>query len=251
MIASGACRQVLLLAGDVPMRPRDVRNRVLAPVFGDGGSATLLTHAPDAKPIFFSLHTDGRGFDTIIIPAGAARLPFTENIEQDKPLIEDIIDKNGTPWRLFDVFMDGHAVFNFTINVIPPHIENFLKHCSISIDSLDFAILHQANRQIVHAIADKITMPKEKVPTESFGRYGNLSSASIPTAICDVFGKEGIIKNKTMLLCGYGVGLSWGSCLWKAENCRCFPVIEVSAPMVNREELIAKWRDRIKEGKDA
>ena len=193
----------------------------------------------------FSLHTDGNGFSHIILPAGGGRLPFNYAAEENLPLCQEIVDNNGTIWHLNQTYMNGKAIFDFTLNVVPSHITQFLSDCSTNQDQLDYIFLHQANKQIVNAIAEKLEVPISKVPSTTFSRYGNLSSASIPAVICDQFGKDGDTGNKTILFCGFGVGLSWGSCLWKPQQCYCSSVITLPAKSISRESTIKFWRNHI------
>ena len=230
MVASGSCGSVLLLVGDAPYRPRDLRNRIMAPIFGDAGSATLIKRDVDAAPLIFSIGTDGAGFAHIIQPGGRARVPFSEKFENNRAFFEDIQGADGYPWRLCDTYMDGAAVFNFTLRVIPEHIREFLERSGADAAGIDYFILHQANRQIISEIARKAGLPLEKTPFETFSRYGNLSSASIPASLCDLFGQSGSTGKRKIMLCGYGIGLTWASCLWEAANCACAPVLSVPAP---------------------
>ncbi|HKK19435.1 MAG TPA: hypothetical protein VJ952_12230, partial [Opitutales bacterium] len=75
MVAGGGCRRVLLLAGDALSRLVSPQDRAVAPLFGDGGSATLVEAGAKAGKAWFSLNTDGKGFEHLIVPAGGARLP--------------------------------------------------------------------------------------------------------------------------------------------------------------------------------
>ena len=246
MIHSG-CRNVLLLAGDAASRPRDRSNRVIAPIFGDGGSATLVSRSDDAPPLTFSLGTDGAGYDHIIQPVGLYRVPFSHIFEENRPFYEEVTDARGVPWRAMDAYMDGQAVFSFTLRVIPRHIVAHLEQAAVTRDEIDHFVLHQANRQIISEIVKKAGLPPEKTPSETFSRYGNLSSASIPAALCDLFGEAGHTGEKKLLLCGYGVGLSWASCLWQAENCDCAPVVDVPKPETppTPEAWMNGWRERL------
>ena len=55
-------------------------------------------------------------------------------------------------------------------------------------------------------------IPKEKVPVE-LEQTGNLVSASIPVVL-EKMRIDGRLKpGIRTLLCGFGVGLSWGACL--------------------------------------
>ena len=226
---------------------RDRSNRVIAPIFGDGGSATLVSRSDDAPPLTFSLGTDGAGYDHIIQPVGRYRVPFSHIFEENRPFYEEVTDARGVPWRAMDAYMDGQAVFSFTLRVIPRHIVAHLEQAAVTRDEIDHFVLHQANRQIISEIVKKAGLPPEKTPSETFSRYGNLSSASIPAALCDLFGEAGHTGEKKLLLCGYGVGLSWASCLWQAENCDCAPVVDVPKPETppTPEAWMNGWRERL------
>lgn len=241
-LLNSGCNNILLLAGDVPYRKRNPRNRIIAPIFGDGGSATYLCRDEAEKPLFFSIETDGSGYDYIIMPAGRGRLPFSEDFSQNKSFFTDIVDSHGLPWRLCDTYMNGKEVFGFTLSVVPEHIKEFIKKTEYNTDKIDYFILHQANRQIISEIAKKAGLPTDKTPSSSFSKFGNLSSASIPTALCDLLGNEVISRQTRMLLCGYGVGLTWGSCLWEFDRCDFGPVIDVVDPhFAGPEEQTNNW----------
>lgn len=249
LVASGAARRVLLLIGDAHPYGRDVRNRITASVFGDGGSATLLERDESAEPMLFGLGTDGSGFETIIVPAGQARLPFIRDAAKNAPLVNATCDPGGNPWQMCETFMDGGAVFNFTMDVVPPHIAALLACAGRTPEDVDWLLLHQANRQIVENLASKSGFALEKAPVASFGKYGNTASASIPVAMCDRFGQEAL--SGRVLLCGYGVGLSWASCLCRMNAVDCAPVLDFEADPARptREALISRW-ERIFKGEE-
>lgn len=244
LIASGACSRVLLLAGDASCTPRPANNRIIAPIFGDGGSASLLTRGEDAA-LAFDLGTDGSGYKHIIIPGGRAALPYRRDFEENRAFFEDIVDASGTAWRLNEIFMNGSAIFDFILTVIPEHIKSVLQRHNLSPEDIDWLFLHQANRQIVESIADKAGFTLEKAPSVAFSRYGNLSSASIPSALCEHFGRQGGSGGADMLFCGYGVGLSWASCLLRGQEVACAPVISVPNGRDDAQSAVRRWRDFI------
>ncbi|MBD5417265.1 MAG: ketoacyl-ACP synthase III [Desulfovibrio sp.] len=242
LVGAGAARQALLLVGDAHAGGRDPRNRVMAPVFGDGGSATLLVRDETAPPLQFGFGTNGQEFETIITPGGQARIPLLRDAAANAVLAEDILDPMGNPWQLGDAWMDGGAVFNFTMDVVPPHIEAALHHASLSTDDIAMLILHQANTQIVRTIAEKAGFPPEKAPGDSFSRYGNLAAASIPAALCDAFGH--VASPGKILMCGYGIGLAWGSCLCDLEHWNCSPTLDFTPDpdRPTRAARVERWQ---------
>lgn len=241
IIGTGA-ETVLLLVGDANPRGRDVRNRIMAPVFGDGGSATVLVRDGGAPVMQFGFGTDGSGFENIIVPAGQSRIPYSRTLGENADLLTDFTDPAGNPWQLLDTYMDGGAVFNFTMDVVPEHLRQALAHAGLGPEDLDWLVLHQANKHIVDTLAEKVGVPLEKTPSDSFGKYGNLASASIPAALCDAF--AGLRDPGLTLMCGYGIGLAWGSCLCALENLDCAPVIDfVPDPRrPTREQRIQRWK---------
>ncbi len=246
LVASGAARQALVLVGDAHSFGRDVRNRITAPVFGDAGSATLLVRDENAPPLHFGIGTDGSGFETIIIPAGKARIPFIRNHAENDRLVNDIADADKNIWQLMDTYMDGGAVYDFTMNVVPDHICKMLDYAGATESSVDRLILHQANKQIVENIASKSGFPISKVPFQSFGKYGNTASASIPLAMCDAFGA--LQAPGTVLMCGYGIGLSWASCLCTIDAWNCTDPLEFEPDPARptRAQRIERWERIIK-----
>ncbi|MBD5558641.1 MAG: ketoacyl-ACP synthase III [Desulfovibrio sp.] len=239
-IINAGARAVLLLVGDAPRI--DVRNRVIASVFGDGGSATLLLRKPDAPVMQLGFGTDGSAFETIIVPAGQARIPYSCRPEENADLVTDTWDTSGNPWQMVNTFMDGGAVFNFTMDVVPGHLKEALNHARLTPEDINWLILHQANKHIVDTLAERVGIPLEKTPDGTFGKYGNLASASIPAALCDTFSA---VRDPGMtLMCGYGIGLAWGSCLCRLENLDCAPVMDfVPDPhRPTRQQRIERWK---------
>lgn len=239
LLASGSSSHVLLLAGDAHGAGRDMRNRVTGPVFGDGGSATLLARG-DGE-MLFEFGNDGSEFEAIITPAGQARIPFLRDPEANEILALDTVDQAGNPWQMIETYMDGGAIFNFTMEVVPPHIREFMTSAGKDKNDIAYLFLHQANGQIVREVARKAGFPEDKAPADSFSLYGNLAVASIPVAICETFGATP--PSGLSLMCGFGIGLSWGSCLCDLSACDCAPVLDFvpDASRPTRNERIQRW----------
>lgn len=242
LIAAGGCRKALLLVGDVPYMARDIRNRIITPIFGDGGSAALVCRDEQAPDMHFELGTDGTGFRHIIMPGGRAMLPYRRTFADNEQFFTDIEDSLGNPWRLNEVFMNGGEIFNFVMTTVSGHLKAFMQRCGVSQESIDWLFLHQANKQIIETLAAQAGIPSEKAPSAAFSKYGNLSSASIPSAMCEQFGEMPLADGQRLLLCGYGVGLSWASCLMETSNLRCAPVISVTPEDVPAKWSLEQWR---------
>lgn len=220
MVCSGGCEHVLLLAGDAVSRLVNPRDRSVAPVFGDGGSATLVTGGGGAKS-YFSLNTDGAGYDKLIVPAGGARLPLSA--ETGVPAE----DEAGNFRSQENLFMDGAEIFNFSIQVEPKAVRELVEYAGVGFDEIDYFVFHQANRYILNNIAKRLKLNPAKVPTGTVERFGNQSSASIPCALCGELARTlcggGVSR---LLLSGFGVGLSWASVLLDAREWEACEIIE-------------------------
>jgi 3-oxoacyl-[acyl-carrier-protein] synthase-3 len=196
MLQSPGFRRVLLLHGETPTRFSSNTDRSVALLFGDAGSATAL-EAPDRdeqKPWHFSLHTDGTGYKDLILEGGGFRDRFP-------------VDKNA----LF-VKMNGANIFSFTIQRVPPLIEETLAAAGETASGLDYFIFHQSNRFIMQHLAKKTGIPKEKMPF-TIGEFGSSGGPSVPLTITMGGLERPENRELRLLLVSYGVGLSWGSAL--------------------------------------
>lgn len=221
LIESGACRRVLFLVGEASARDMNPDNRIITPIFGDCGTATLMEYTPQPMPSWFALGTDGSGAEALMVPAGHARFPLPSTSQEYIDYIAPVNDKDGNPWYLNSTWMDGGAIFDFTISVVPPHIKELMAYAGKTTQDIDCLVLHQANKQIVHAIAEKAGFPLEKVPTETVTKYGNQSGASLPAVVCDQLHPLVMQESTRVLMAGFGVGLSWTSAILTLDHIWC------------------------------
>ena len=212
-LIQGGIKRVLLLAGE-GVKNKNEEDRSMSMLFGDAGTVTAL-EAADNKKINFLLRTDGSGFKHLIIPAGAAR-----NLNGSHELSEwgEGIMRND-----FHAYMDGTEVFNFSIDKpVSAHFDFFDKF-KLDKSDIDLFVFHQANKFIINSIAQRLDIPKEKVPI-SLDRFGNTSSATIPLTIVDACADRSN-ENLRMVLNGFGIGLSWGVMNIEINTDICLPII--------------------------
>lgn len=105
------------------------------------------------------------------------------------------------------LYMNGRAVFNFTATTIPKHIKNILAINNLDDEDIDKYILHQGSKYIVDTIRKRLKVDMDKVPFDMY-EYGNTASSAVPFILEKEIYKD---TNNKMLLCAYGIGLSWGS----------------------------------------
>ncbi len=218
MIASGAIKKGLVLLGDRSSYKQ--RDPLKDPLFSDAGTATALEFAEDAAPMYFDLNSDGSGYQSIMVPVGGHRQPFE---------LEHAIARKGEDgfWRTnLDLVLDGPAVLSFSTQRVPPLVENLLSYAGMGKDEIDYFVFHQANRMINETIRKKLGLPVEKVPS-SLQEFGNTSGASLPVTITTRLRGPLEQGRKRLLLCGFGVGLSWGGAIVDIEGA-VFPELVIA-----------------------
>jgi len=203
-IAAAMQSWVLLLDADTNNRHISPYDMSTALLMGDAGTATIVT--PDARARWrFSFQTDGQGRESLIIPAGGARCPSTTTELE-------YTGEPGNRRRGIDTTMDGMAVFSYVTLKVPGHVQGLLAADDIEVAELDYAVLHQPNAYMLRTVARGIGIGPDKVPT-NVARFGNLSSASIPTTIVSELGKDVRQRSTKCLMSGFGGGLSIASVL--------------------------------------
>ncbi|NVO01938.1 MAG: ketoacyl-ACP synthase III [Bacteroidetes bacterium] len=218
-IAHCGIKKALMLIGDVtPLA--SYRDKTSYPLFGDAGAATAFEYDEKAAPMHFNLQSDGSGFKAIIIPDGGMRNYPTKKSFEYKSYGKGIIRNK------LQIALDGYAVFNFSLREVAPNVRALLEKFDVPIDSIDFFLFHQANLLINESVRKKMKLDPEKVPY-SLNRFGNTSSASIPTTIVSELRKKVSTEKLKMILCGFGVGLSWGSVYVQTDNICCPEIIEL------------------------
>jgi 3-oxoacyl-[acyl-carrier-protein] synthase-3 len=204
LLSSGGVRRALLLVGDTVTHIVSPLDRALAPLFSDAGSATALEHDVAAGPMHFELGTDGRGSSHLIVPAGGARTPHSEETARRTER------EGGNVRSDDDLFMDGAEVFAFTLREVPGMIRAVLARAEWGSDGFDACVMHQANLLMLQYLMKKLRLPSEKVVL-TIGEHGNTSSASIPLAMAHALGPRLSRESMRLVLAGFGVGYSWGS----------------------------------------
>lgn len=208
-------RRVLLITGDTLSKVGNKKDRTVAPIFGDSGSATIIDFDENAEDTFFILKSNGSGIDCLLQPAGAYRNPSTEETRKEVP------DKDGNIRSQENFYMNGFDVFNFTLTEQPKLLDEILEFANVTKEDIDYYVLHQANVYIVETILRKAKIPFEKAPTKIFEKFGNQNSASIPSAICEDLSNKFLNGSKKVLMQGFGIGLSWGACITNFDNVVC------------------------------
>lgn len=191
-------KTALLITGDTSARTISPDDRSMIMLFGDNGTATLISKRPTNTTFNTALQTEGEKYKSIIIPAGAYR---NQNASFSRKMMKDGIIRS-----YYDIQMQGMDVFSWTISAVPKLINDFMLATDSTIADYDCVALHQPNLYILQKIARKIKVSKERLLI-SMENYGNNSSSSIPLVLADYYG---LSENKPLrtLVCGFGSGLA-------------------------------------------
>jgi 3-oxoacyl-[acyl-carrier-protein] synthase-3 len=206
LIEAGSASNVLLITADTYTKFINRRDRSIRTLFGDGAAATLVTSIEaDSEMIGpFVLGTDGRGANEIIVPAGGLRCPPNSATAIEK-------EDDAGNWRSAqNLYMNGADVFSFALRTVPPAVDQLLQKSGLTLDQIDFFVLHQANKFILERLRGKMKIPAEKFWID-MENSGNTVSSTIPIALESAIQQGRVKTGDRVALIGFGVGYSWGA----------------------------------------
>ena len=219
LLEASGLQRGLLLAGDVSKMHGD-SDPASAVLFGHAATATAMEFSTSAKPTYFDLGSDGGGYRTIYVPAGGSRYPVGAQSFQKAAL-----DGGGARGDT-DVVLDAAEIINFTMREVPVSIRRLLDYAGRAVPEVDAYVFHQANQFINQQVARKIGIKADKAPTTLYD-FGNTSSATIPLTITAKLRDRLAVEPQKVVMSGFGVGLSWASAYWDAENVACPELVEL------------------------
>lgn len=207
LIATKSCRRVLIFTGDTKRRLLAEDDRSTQLIMGDGFSVTVMERGTDE--ICFNIYSDGSGAADGIVQAGSFRCP-------------KIFDEHSDRYRLNFLHMNGVKMMDFVTSRVPDLILETLEYADLKISDIGVFALHQVNKLFLVDIAEKLNISLERLPI-TLQNSGNTGSASIPLMLSkehkNLAGKNFLEK---VLLCSFGVGLSWGAATANLSETKIF-----------------------------
>ena len=194
-ISSGRYKKGLVIGSETLSKVVDWSDRTTSVLFGDGAGGVLLETSERQHFWAESQFTDGLRGESLTSGRLGLSSPFSEKQEDARYLK-----------------MEGRAIFDFAIRDVAQSIKSTIEESQFSVDDLDYLLLHQANIRILDKMAKKLGVTREKLPANMM-EYGNTSAASIPILLSECV-QQDLIKlneNQTILLSGFGGGLTWGT----------------------------------------
>ena len=196
-LTAGIYRNALIAGTEVLSKIIDWTDRGTCILFGDGAGAVTVEQCVEGGMMGFVQHSDGSKGN--VLACGSRKL--------ENPWF---LEKDFVPY----VRMDGREVFSFAVRQVPASIEEALGKSGITVDDVDLFVLHQANRRIIESIAQRLKADISKFPI-NLDRVGNMSSAAIPVLLDELNSQGKLIPGMTLVLSGFGAGLTYGACVIK------------------------------------
>ena len=202
LIAAGLASNVLLLTAETYtkyLHPDDKSNRT---IFGDGAAACLISNEKGLAEIGdFVFGTDGSGADNLIVKTQGARFQERTGLST--------VDDDGHVNREDYLYMNGSAIFNFTLEQVPPMMKQLLEKSGLTKDEIDYFVFHQANKYMLSTIRKVCGISKDKFYID-LDHTGNTVSSTILIGLKDCL-EQGLVRpGMKVMACGFGVGLSYG-----------------------------------------
>lgn len=201
LVSAGIAKNVLLLTAETYnkyLHPEDKSNRS---IFGDGAAACLISTDGFAEIGDFVLGTDGSGAEYLIVKTGAARQKQSTGWQEE--------DAEGHIRREDFLYMNGGAIFNFTLEAVPAMMNQLFEKNGLTKDDIDYYVFHQANKFMLNTIRKVCSIPKDKYYID-LADVGNTVSSTILIGLKECLNNGTIKSDMKVMVCGFGVGLSWG-----------------------------------------
>ncbi len=199
-VRSGMYERILVIGADLLSKVTNWTDRATCVLFGDGAGAAVVAPVDEGSGFLaFELGSDGSAAQSLCIPAGGSRYPYTA---------EDLAEHRDT------IVMEGREVFKFAVKIQGEATERVLASCGMTTADVDLVVPHQANTRIIESAVNRLGLPPEKFFV-NLQKYGNTSAASIPIALDEAVSEGRITKGDTVVTVGFGAGLTWAAAVMK------------------------------------
>ena len=195
-IVAGGAKRIAVCGAEVFSKILDWQDRRTCVLFGDGAGAAIVTAGDDRSGILASnWGSDGTLAEILAVPAGGTRRPASHTTVDE---------------RLHFVSMEGSKVFRHAVTAMSRSLVEAMQEAGITNDDVAVFIPHQANLRIMEATRERAKVPAEKVYSV-LHKYGNISAASIPVAMCEAREAGRILDGDIVAMTAFGTGLTWGA----------------------------------------
>jgi len=199
-IFAGDTKTALVIGAELMTPLINWEDRSSCILFGDGAGAVIVEAVPkdsNRRILYSHLLSNGKYWDLIHIPAGGTNLEITPQRYKKK---------------LHKIELSGRETFKIAVRTLTELAIKAVRENNMTIEDLDWFVPHQANIRIIKAVASRLKLPMEKVLV-NIDRYGNTSTATVPTVLRGGVVDGHIKEGDTILLDVFGGGLTFGAML--------------------------------------
>ncbi len=202
-IQVGGYDNVLVVAAEALTRITNWEDRSTCVLFGDGAGAVILQPDEPGKGLLsYVMDTQGFAGEFLSLPSSGSAWPPDE-----KALAE-----NATK-----IYMNGHEIFKMAVRGVPDIARQAMKKADVTSADIDWVVMHQANKRILEAAADRLGIDREKVVC-NIEKYGNTSAASMGLALDEIYRDGRLQTGDLVLLVGFGAGFCLSATVLRWEK---------------------------------
>ncbi len=198
-IGSGMYKNVLVVGADTLTKITEYKDRATCVLFGDGAGAVVYTAAEEKTGILDTVIGADGGQGNCLTCCG---LKVTDEDKERRPF-----------GNYLSLWMDGQTVFKFAVKTMASATLEVAEKVGCSLDDIKLVIPHQANTRIIEGARKRLKLTADRVYGDVIERYGNMSAACVPIALCEAIEEGRAKKGDKVVIVGFGGGLTWGSAL--------------------------------------
>jgi 3-oxoacyl-[acyl-carrier-protein] synthase III len=192
LIRTGVVRNALVIGAELISPFMDWADRDVAVLFGDGAAAVVLEASDREEGLIaekLGCYADAR--ETL-------RVQGMGGTYANRGMLYGV-----THWQF-----EGQEIFKRAVHGMAAASESALARLGLTAEAVNLVVPHQANLRIIEAVAKKAHVPMERVYV-NVQRYGNMSAATIPVALCEALEEGRVQPGALLLMPGFGGGLSY------------------------------------------
>ena len=201
LIRTKVVRNALVIGAELISPFMDWSDRDVAVLFGDGAAAVVLEASDREEGVLAEkLGCYGDACEILRVQGMGGRYA-------NRGVLYGI-----TRWQF-----EGQEIFKRAVQGMSGACEDTLTRLNVKPQDVDLVVPHQANLRIIEAVAKRAHVPMERVYV-NIQRYGNMSAATVPVALCEALEEQRVRPGALLLMPGFGGGLSycahvvrWGS----------------------------------------
>ncbi len=192
LIRTGVVRNALVIGAELISPFMDWSDRDVAVLFGDGAAAVVLeASAREEGLLAEKLGCYGEAREILRVHGMGGRYA-------NRGMLYGI-----TRWQF-----EGQEIFKRAVQGMSGASAEALRRIGAQPADIELVVPHQANLRIIEAVAKRVHVPMERVFV-TVQRYGNMSAATVPVALCEALEAGRVRPGALLLMPGFGGGLSF------------------------------------------